>query len=108
MTETQETTPPQPPKGSDQPGSPLDPFLVQLLNGIASNADRLNPTRGHVELARLTGLNPSFIEALIVSARTRGLLQTIHVTGSRGRVAFQVSSRGRAWLAQHQSGEEPK
>jgi hypothetical protein len=108
MTETQEPTPPQLPKGSDQPGSPLDPFLVQLLERIASNADRLNPTRGHVELARLTGFNPSFVEALIVSARTRGLLQTVHVQGSRGRVAFQLSSRGRAWLAQHQEAEEPK
>jgi hypothetical protein len=109
MTDQPATNPPRlSTRGSDQPDSPFDPFLARFLTEIANLPEGLHPLRGHLELAQVTGFDPTFAEALIVSARTRGLLQPVQSKGSRGRIALRVSSRGEAWLARHQPKPDGK
>jgi hypothetical protein len=90
-----------PTRASAQAASPLDAFLARFLDSLAGLPDGFSPTVDAEVVAMHVDVLPAFVDALFVSARTRGLIEPFRSKNARGRYRWHVSSRGRAWLAVH-------
>ena len=80
--------------------SPLDPLVRAFLQFVLEEAPGFSPTaqaRVAVVAERLD-VPPELIDALFVSARSRGFLRP--VPHGRVRIRWQVSKAGRAFLAE--------
>jgi hypothetical protein len=82
-----------------QPPSPLDDFLARFLRCLGRLPDGFSPIADGQRVANECGLVPEFVEALFVSARTRGLIEPFRARGAKGRYRWKVSGRGDRWLA---------
>ncbi len=82
-----------------QPPSPLDPFLAQFLRCLHDLPEGFSPIADAERVADACAVDPAFVEALFVSARTRGLIEPFRSKGARGRYRWKVSRRGEHWLA---------
>ena len=82
-----------------QPASPLDGFLDRFLRCLEHLPDGFSPIADSARVADDCSLVPAFVDALFVSARTRGLIEPYRSKGARGRYRWKVSGRGRGWLA---------
>jgi hypothetical protein len=78
--------------------SPLDPFLRDFLGWVVAHDGGLNPTQGLKAIAEEFDWQPAFAEVLFTAARSRGLVQSVPLRGSRGKVTWQISARGTNWL----------
>jgi hypothetical protein len=87
-----------------QTASPLDGYLVGFLDCLAALPDGFSPAGDAAAVAQRVDVLPEFVDALFVSARTRGLIEPFRSKNSRGRYRWQVSNRGRAWLAGRTAG----
>lgn len=87
--------------------SPLDASLRRLLAVIRDMSDGFALGAQTAEVARTLDVPDAFIEALFVSARTRGLLKPIYA--GRGRVRWTVSATGDRFLehGENQPTESP-
>jgi hypothetical protein len=72
--------------------SPLDPALRRLLEYVQTLDNGFTPGTQTTEVARELDVPEAFVEALFVSARTRGLLKPIYP--GRGRLRWTVSATG--------------
>lgn len=84
------STPPSP--------SPLDASLRQLLTYVRRLNDGYTPGAQTAEAARELDVPEAFVEALFVSARTRGLLKPNYF--GRGRLRWTVSATGDRFVEQ--------
>src|SRR5688572_28788960 len=82
-----------------QAPSPLDAYLAPFLNSLTAMPDGFSPTVDSASVAQQVEVLPDFVDALFVSARTRGLIEPFRAKNARGRFRWQVSHRGRVWLA---------
>jgi hypothetical protein len=82
-----------------QPPSPLDPFLARFLGCLGALPEGYSPIADAAQVAADCDIVPAFVEALFVSARTRGLVEPFRAKGARGRYRWHVSARGAKWLA---------
>ncbi len=82
--------------------SPLDASLRRLLTVVRQLGDGFTPGPQTANVARELDVPEAFIEALFVSARTRGLLKPIYL--GRGRSRWTVSATGDRFV---ESGERP-
>ena len=87
-----------------QPPSPLDAFVAGFLRSLDQLPDGYSPVVDAASVAEACEVVPAFVEALFVSARTRGLIQPFRSKGAKGRYRWQVSSRGHKWLAARSEG----
>lgn len=78
--------------------SPLDASLRRLLAVIRNMSDGFTLGTQTADIARTLDMPEAFIEALFVSARTRGLLKPTYA--GRGRVRWTVSATGDRFLEQ--------
>jgi hypothetical protein len=91
-----------PTRSLNQAASPLDAFLARFLACLVDRLDGFSPTVDGSVVAQAMEVQPAFIDALFVSARTRGLIEPFRAKNARGRYRWQVSTRGRAWLARRE------
>jgi hypothetical protein len=82
-----------------QPDSPLDSFLARFLGNVARLPDGFSLISDATRIAEVCEVEPAFVEALFVSARTRGLIEPHRSKGSRGRYRWTLSARGTNWLS---------
>jgi len=82
-----------------QPTSPLDDFLARFLRALDRLSDGFSPIADAEHVADACAVAPPFVEALFVSARTRGLIEPFRSRGAKGRYRWKVSARGNTWLA---------
>lgn len=87
-----------------QPPSPLDDFLARFLRCLRQLPDGFSPIADGPRVADDCAFVPAFVEALFVSARTRGLIEPFRVRGAKGRYRWQVSRRGGSWLDARDDG----
>ena len=92
------------PSANAQPPSPLDDFLARFLRCLTQLPDGFSPIADASQVANECALVPAFVEALFVSARTRGLIEPFRARGAKGRYRWQVSRRGSNWLDARESG----
>jgi hypothetical protein len=81
------------------PPSPLDPFLVTFLRWIEERPGGIAPAAQGPTVGIALDWQPAFGEAIFVSARARGLIEPVHGRGVATRNRWQLSARGRSWLA---------
>ena len=79
--------------------SPAVRFLARFLGSVAGLQDGFSPISDATRIAEICEVEPAFVEALFVSARTRGLIEPYRSKGSRGRYRWTLSARGTTWLA---------
>lgn len=82
-----------------QPASPLDGFLDRFLRGLEQLPDGFSPIADAERIADACSLTPAFVDALFVSARTRGLIEPFRSRSAKGRYRWKVSGRGKGWLS---------
>jgi hypothetical protein len=87
-----------PTRSATQAASPLDTFLARFLECLAARPDGFGPIVDGPTVAQQLEVLPAFVDALFVSARTRGLIEPFRAKSARGRYRWQVSNRGRVWL----------
>jgi len=80
------------------PPSPLDPFLRPFLDQVGRCDDGYAPGAGKHTVATALDCPPAFAEALLTSARSRGLVEPARSRSSRLGTRWQVSRKGAAWL----------
>ena len=88
-----------PARSGFQTASPLDAYLARFLACLIDLPDGFSPTGDATAVAQRVDVLPPFVDALFVSARTRGLIEPFRSRSSRGRYRWQISNRGRAWLS---------
>lgn len=76
--------------------SPLDASLRRLLTVVRGLNDGFVPGAESSDVARALDVPEAFVEALFVSARTRGLLKPNYL--GRGRLRWTVSATGERFL----------
>ena len=79
--------------------SPLDPFLATFLQYVQEGPSGYVPGPQAKRCAEQLGLQVSFVEALYVSARMRGLLKPAY--GGAGKLQWQVSTEGAALIERY-------
>jgi hypothetical protein len=86
--------------------SPLDPLVRAFLQFVLEEAPGFSPTsRARVAVvAASLDVPPELVDALFVSAKSRGFLQPI--PHGRVRIRWQVSAAGRAFLAEGDAAAE--
>jgi hypothetical protein len=82
-----------------QTTSPLDAYLVRFLDCLVAMPDGFSPTGDATAVAHQVDILPAFVDTLFVSARARGFIEPFRSRRARGRYRWQVSNRGRTWLA---------
>lgn len=80
-----------------QPPSPLDPFLSTLLAHLGTLPEGFSPTTDLAAIGEACDVPPAFVEALLTSARTRGLVEVFRPRGGKGRYRWRVSQLGFEW-----------
>ena len=88
-----------------QPPSPLDAYVASFLRSLNRLPDGYSPVVDAADVAAACDVVPAFVEALFVSARTRGFIQPFRAKRAKGRYRWQVSSRGHKWLAARAEGD---
>lgn len=78
--------------------SPLDASLRQLLTYVRRLSDGYTPGTQAAEAALALDVPEAFVEALFVSARTRGFLKPDYL--GRGRLRWTVSATGDRFVEQ--------
>lgn len=78
--------------------SPLDPSLRRLLSFVQQLDDGFTPGAQNADAARELEVPEAFVDALFVSARTRGLLKPHYV--GRNRLRWTVSATGERFVEQ--------
>ena len=89
-----------------QPPSPLDAYVAGFLRSLDQLPDGYSPVVVAASVAEACDVVPAFVEALFVSARTRGFIQPYRAKSAKGRYRWQVSSRGHKWLAGRVEGDQ--
>ena len=89
-----------------QPPSPLDAYVGSFLHSLDQLPDGYSPAVDAASVAEACDVVPAFVEALFVSARTRGFIQPFRAKSAKGRYRWQVSSRGHKWLAARADGNQ--
>ena len=85
--------------GTNQsPASPLDPIMVVFLEYVQSLASGFAPGVQSREAASSAGVPDALIDAVFVSARTRGLIGRDFNAKPRTRTRWIVSPRGRDFI----------
>src|SRR5262245_18993792 len=90
-----------------QPPSPLDAYVARFLRSLDRLPDGYSPVVESADVAEACDVVPAFVEALFVSARTRGFIQPFRAKSAKGRYRWQVSNRGQKWLAARAQGDRP-
>ena len=78
--------------------SPLDPFLIQFLRAVQALPREYVPASDRRAIAHTLDWPLDFVDAILVSAQARGLLERVLTGQGRRRVMWTVSTRGRIWL----------
>jgi hypothetical protein len=78
--------------------SPFDPYLYRMLSWAVQQPSGFSHPAIIRAMADEAGWQAPFAEAVFTSARVRGLIGPHYGTRSRGRVYWQVSRKGGAWL----------
>jgi hypothetical protein len=78
--------------------SPFDPYLSRFLMWGATQVHGFSHASSVRAMADDAGWQPAFGEAIFTSAQVRGLIGPHYGTRARGRVLWQVTRRGNAWL----------
>ena len=85
------------------PSSPLDPAMTAFLAYVASERRGFAAGSQSKDAAQSTDLPEALIDAVFISARTRGLIAPDYE--SRGRTRWVISGKGKDFLAQHAATE---
>ncbi|MBA2247518.1 MAG: hypothetical protein H0W23_05270 [Chloroflexia bacterium] len=86
--------------------SPLDASLLRLLTVIRTLDEGFTPGPLTADVARALDVPEAFVDALFVSARTRGLLKPNYL--GRGRLRWAVSATGDRFVENGEAqGVEP-
>jgi len=86
------------PDGRTHHASPLDPFLAELLAGIAEHPGGYRHSTDRSALMARSGWNDAFVDAIYMSARKRRMLEPIPSSYGRGAMRLQLSRRGKDFL----------
>ncbi len=78
--------------------SPLDPLLSEFLKIVAAAQPGFSPTsrRGVATAAKVIDVPPELVDALFISARSRGFIKP--VAYGRSRMLWQLSTAGEMFL----------
>lgn len=88
------------------PPAPLDPYVTQLIQWIASRDHRINPNSLAKQAASALDWPQPFADVIVTAARARRLLTLVQVS-ERGGYRVGLSSRGRAWLDRAGASQTP-
>jgi hypothetical protein len=79
-------------KETSRQSSPLDPFLARFLHAIEHGGAGFQPGPETAAMAEQLDLPRAFVEGLLTSARTRGLVKPMYGRGSK--IRWNVSPTG--------------